>query len=73
MTSRLLEQAFVEASKLPEKDQDTLAAWILAELESERRWAAAFENTADLLAQLADEALAEFDAGETQELDPDKL
>jgi hypothetical protein len=35
--TKLLEEAFAEASKLPEPEQDALAAVILEELASERR------------------------------------
>ena len=35
---RLLQKAVAEASKLPEADQEAVGAWLLAELESERRW-----------------------------------
>ena len=55
----LLEKAFAEASKLSEQEQETLAAWILEELASERQWTEAFANSEDALALLADEALAE--------------
>lgn len=50
-----------------------VATWILEELASERRWEETLANSADALAQLADEALAEVRAGRTQVLDPDKL
>ena len=71
--TKLLEEAFAEASKLPEQDEDALAAVILEELASERRWDQAFADSADLLAQLAAQALAEHQAGETQVLDPERL
>ena len=71
--TKLLEEAFAEASKLPEQEQDVLAAVILEELASERRWDQAFADSADLLAQLADQALAEHRAGKTQVLDPERL
>lgn len=32
------EKAFEEASKLSHEEQEELAAWILEELEAERRW-----------------------------------
>ncbi len=34
--TKLLEKPFAEVVKLPEKEQDKLAKWLLAELESER-------------------------------------
>jgi hypothetical protein len=71
--TKLLEEAFAEASKLPEREQDALATVILEELASERRWDQAFANSADLLAQLADQALAEYRAGKTHVLDPEQL
>ena len=71
--TKLLEQAFAEANKLSEDEQDALANFLLAELASERRWARAFADSQDFLSQLADEALAEHHAGKTQELDPETL
>jgi hypothetical protein len=68
-----LELAFAEAAKLPEKEQEALAEWILEEIASENRWEEVFAHSTDTLAQLADEALAEHCAGKTQRLDPDAL
>jgi hypothetical protein len=67
--TKLLEKAFAEASRLPTTEQDAVAALILEELASERRWAGAFAKSQDKLAALADEALAEDDRGETEPLD----
>jgi len=71
--TQLLERAFVEASKLDAAEQDTLARWILDELESERRWDQLFAESQDELAILAQEALEEHRKGLTKPLDPDKL
>jgi len=68
-----LEKAFVAASKLPPNEQEAFAEWILEELASERRWQRAFARSADALAKLAEEALAEHRVGRTQELDPERL
>jgi hypothetical protein len=73
VSTRLLEKAFSEASKLPEQEQDVFAAWILEELASDRHWEKAFVDSADALAQLADEAIAEYRTNQTQVLDPDRL
>ena len=70
--TQLLQRAFTEASKLPEAEQDAFASLLLAELESEQRWAQAFASSNDKLAKLADEALAEFESGETLPLDLDR-
>jgi len=73
MAAKLLEQAFAEISNLAEQEQEAIAAWILEELASERRWEKVFADSQDVLARLADEALAEHHAGRTQELDPEAL
>ena len=46
---------------------------ILEELEYEVRWDATFAKSQDVLAKLAAEAMAEYRAGKTQELEPEKL
>jgi hypothetical protein len=66
-----LEQAFAEAAKLPAQEQNALAAWLLEELTSERRWSHLLVSSSDVLDQLADEAVAEYRAGRTQVLDPE--
>ncbi len=67
--TKLLRTAFEAASELPEEEQDAMARWLLAELESERRWAEQFGESSETLSRLATEALAEDSAGETQDLD----
>jgi len=69
----LLQKAFDEASKLSEAEQDALGRALLEELASERRWEELFAGSHDVLADLADEALAEHRAERTEKLDPDKL
>ena len=68
-----LELAFEEATKLPPKEQDRLAEWLLAELTSEKRWDQLFSESEGLLERLATEALDEHRRGQTQELDPEKI
>ena len=67
--TKALKRAFEAASRLPEAEQDALAAAILDELESEKRWDELFERSADRLAKLAKDALAEDRAGRTRPLD----
>ena len=69
--TNLLQQAFDAASKLPHPYQDALAAWIMAELESEAKWSRLLDREQDALESLANEALAEHARGETRELDLD--
>ncbi len=71
--TRLLEKAFAEASRLPERDQDAIAEIVLAELASEERWSELFKNSQNTLAELAEEALAEHRAGKTKPLNLDDL
>jgi hypothetical protein len=71
--TQALEKAFAELTKLPENEQDAIAAWLMEELGSEKRWNDTFEQSADLLSQLADEALADLHEGRTEPLDPDRL
>ena len=56
---------------LPADRQETIAALIFEEIESERRWDEQFAGSQDLLAQMASDALAELDRGETQPLEKD--
>ena len=62
----MLEQAFARASELPQEEQDKLARFLLAELESGRQWADLFSRPEpeELLERLADEALAAHRAGD---------
>ena len=71
--TKLLEEAISRVAKCTEDQQDSIAALILEEVEDEARWDEAFARSHDMLAKLADEALAEDRAGNTQELDPDTL
>jgi len=73
MVTKDLEKAFDQASKLPAAEQEQLAAWILEELKVERRWSRSLSAFPERLAGLAEEALKEHVAGETEELDPDEL
>lgn len=68
----LLEKALAEIRKLPETEQEALAAWILAEIEADRRWEDTFAASEDVISELADEALAEHRAGKTLPFDADE-
>jgi hypothetical protein len=71
--SKLLDQAIQEAQKLPESEQEAIGAWLLAELESDRRWDDLFSKPSSAIERMAQEALDEYRAGRTTALDPDKL
>jgi hypothetical protein len=70
---KLLERAVAEASKLPDEEQEAFGAWILAELESERRWDDLFARSSDVLCEMAAEAIREDEMGLTEPLDPEKF
>jgi len=59
--TKLLEQAFQEASKLPQEEQDAMAAFLIGELESEKRWDALFAGSQDRLREMAAEAIQEVE------------
>lgn len=63
--SKMLEEVFAKLHHLPEADQDSIAAWLIEELESEARWESLFAGS-DAVGRLADEALAE-------RLDPEEI
>jgi hypothetical protein len=67
---RLLEKAIAEAQRLPEDEQEAVGAWLLAEMEADRRWEELFSRPAPAIEQLADAALADHRAGRTKPLDP---
>ena len=73
--TQLLQDAFERAAELPQAEQDRFARFLLAELESERRWDELFARpeSEDLLELLADEALSEHRAGRTQPLATEDL
>ncbi len=64
--TQLLEKAILEIKKLSNDEQDAIAAVLISELESERRWERAFDSTAEQLTALADEAVAEYQSGKTE-------
>jgi hypothetical protein len=67
--TQLLESAFTEASKLSELQQNRLAQWLLDELLVDKKWDILFANSEDFLADLANEALREYEVGKTKCLD----
>lgn len=71
--TELLEIAIAKVKNLSQSEQDTIAAIILEELEDETKWEKTFANSQDLLANLASEAMDEYIAGKTEELDPETL
>lgn len=71
--TELLEQAIEHLKSLDAEKQDAIASLIMKELEDEAKWDTAFASSQKLLANLATEAMAEYDAGQTQVLNPETL
>jgi hypothetical protein len=66
-----LQDAFDEAAKLPQGEQEAIAAFILEELKAEKRWSDLLSGSSGKLDALANEALAEHRRGETKPLEAD--
>lgn len=74
MATALLRKAFEKAAELPEHEQDAIAEDLIEAIECDtRRWGAAFAHTPEKLEKIAQRARAEYLAGRTEPLDPDKL
>ncbi|BBD54798.1 hypothetical protein NIES204_20940 [Planktothrix agardhii NIES-204] len=71
--TELLERVIARLKTLPSSEQDVIATMIPEELEDEYRWDESFTRSPDLLYKLAAEAMAEYRAGKTQELDSETL
>jgi hypothetical protein len=73
VVTTLLQLAFTEAAKLSHPEQDLLASRLLAELAAEDDFDRAIACSSGKLVTLAEEALAEYRSGQTEELDPERL
>lgn len=71
----LLQKAFERAAVLSQDEQDRLACILLAEMESEQKWAEIFDRpeSENLLERLADEVVAAHRTGQTEPLELDDL
>jgi len=68
--SELLQRAIAELEKLPEDEQNTIAAHLLAELEDEQAWTARLDATTDeQWDRLAASARQEISTGDTVPLE----
>ncbi|MGY2976625.1 hypothetical protein ACVWYZ_002566 [Thermostichus sp. MS-CIW-37] len=59
MMTELLEKAISKLKALPTEEQNAIASLILDELEDDQRWEESFASSADMLAKLGAEAIAE--------------
>ncbi|MGB3788182.1 MAG: hypothetical protein WA949_09235 [Phormidesmis sp.] len=68
-----LKQAIEHPKSLDADKQDVIAALIMEELEDEAKWDTTFASSQNLLADLATEAMAEYNSGQTQVLNPETM
>jgi hypothetical protein len=61
--TELLEKALAEVQKLPDREQDAIAAIILDEIADERRWDEAFARSQEQLGHRADRVRQDIRAG----------
>lgn len=71
--SAALDQAIAEVRKLPEGEQEVIAALIWEEIEEDRRWEASFAGSPGKLNRLAARAAEQVRAGEYREAGFDEL
>ena len=71
--TQLLQQAIAELHKLPDSDQDAIAALILAELADEELWNTTFANSQDQLSRMADKVREDIRAGRVRDVGIDEL
>lgn len=62
----LLEKVIDRVKALPARQQDAIAAIILAEIEDEEEWDHVFSKSQDSLAKLAAQAMEEYHQGKTE-------
>lgn len=71
--TQLLEQALAQLEKLPQDEQDAIAALILEEIADERRWDESFARSQDRLAELAAKVREDIQAGRVRDVGVDEL
>ena len=71
--TKLLQTAISELNKLPDAQQDAMAAFILEELADEHRWQESFARSQDKLSLLAEKVRSEIASGRTHSVEIDQL
>jgi len=71
--TQLMKQVLAEIGKLPEADQDAIAAIILDEIADERRWDKSFSRSQDKLAKIAERVRDDIRAGRVNDVGIDEL
>jgi hypothetical protein len=71
--TRLLEQAIAQLQKLPDSEQDAIAAIILEELADERAWDESFAKSQQQLGRLAAKVREDIRKGRVRDIGIDEL
>jgi hypothetical protein len=71
--TKLVDSAFERISTLPEIEQNIFAQFIIDEIKEEDKWNKSFAQSEDILAQMANEALTDFNNNKTEILNTDNL
>ena len=69
---KLLKKAFRKAEQLKEDEQKSFGAFLLEELEHEKKWQEIIGKNQSRLQSLANEALQDYKEGKTKPMDFDK-
>jgi hypothetical protein len=67
--SNLLDEACAAAKELPEQEQEAIGAWLLAEIDADRKWDELFAKPSEVIERMADKALEDHRRGRTRPLD----
>ncbi len=71
--TQLLQQAITELQKLPDSDQDAMAALILEELSDDAKWESAFANSQNELSRIANKVRDDIREGRVRDKGIDEL
>jgi len=69
----LLETAFEKASELSEIEQNRFAKLFMDEIQSEKKWDNLFSESEDVLSNMADMALEDYNKNDTTPLTQEQL
>jgi len=71
--SNLLDEAYAVAKSMSEEQQQAIGAWLLAEIDADRRWDELFAQPSEVIERMGEKALEDYRSGRTLPLDPDTL
>jgi hypothetical protein len=71
--TQLLQQAIAELHKLPDSDQDAIAAMILAEIADDEQWTDTFAKSQGELSRMAERVRDDIRSGRVRDVGIDEL